>query len=102
MNDMTLKVLEIVVIVAVILVTRYLIPWFKSNTEINENAILIDLVNAAVMYAEQTMTGGTVKKEAVMNMLQEWLTRKGIGITEDQIDALVEAAVFAMNKVKTN
>lgn len=102
MNDITLKVLEIVVIIAVVLITRYVIPWFKSNTAINENTILIDLVNAAVMYAEQTMTGGETKKEAVMNMLLEWSNRMGIGITEDQIDTLVEAAVFAMKKVKVN
>lgn len=100
MNELILKLMELAVIVVVIVLTRYLIPWFKSNTAINENAILIDLVNAAVMYAEQTMTGGKVKKEAVTDLIKKELAERGITITDDQIDALIEAAVFAMNQGK--
>ena len=98
MNEIISKVLELVVVIAVVWVTRYVIPWFKSNTVINENAILIDLVNAAVMYAEQTLTGGQVKKEAVMKFVLEQMAELGISITEDQVNALIEAAVFAMNQ----
>ena len=100
MNDIILRVLELVVIAVVVLITRYVIPWFKSNIAINENAILIDLVNAAVLYAEQTMTGGKVKKDAVMALVTSELAKRGINITEEQIDALVEAAVYAMNQNK--
>lgn len=100
MNDITLKILELVVVVAVILMTRYVIPWIKSNTAINQNAIIVELVNAAVLFAEQTMTGGSVKKEAVMSLVCDALAEKGIDVTHDQIDALIEAAVFAMNQNK--
>lgn len=98
MNDIILKILELVIVIAVILITRYVIPWFQANTAINETVILNELVTSAVMYAEQTMTGGKVKKEAVINLLQSELSKRGINITEEQMNTLIEAAVFAMNK----
>lgn len=100
MNEIILNILELVVVIAVALITRYVIPWVKSNIAVNENAILIDLVNAAVLYAEQTMDGGKVKKDAVMALVASELAKRGINITEEQINALVEAAVYAMNQNK--
>ena len=100
MNDIVSKILELVIVVLVVFITRYAIPWLKSNTAINENTILIDLVNAAVMYAEQTLTGGELKKSVVVEFLKKELANKGIDITDEQINALVEAAVFAMKQNK--
>ena len=100
MNDITLKILELIVMVATILITRYVIPWIKSNTAINESAILNDLVASAVMFAEQTLDGGKVKKDAVMDLLAGELEKRGIDITKEQMNALVEASVFAMNQGK--
>jgi len=102
MSDIILRILEFIVVIAVVAVTRYVIPWFKSNIAINENEILIDIVNTAVMYAEQTLDTGAVKKKAVMDLVLNQLSKRGIVVTEDQVNALVEAAVFAMNKMKTS
>lgn len=97
MNDIILNILEIAIVITVALITRYLIPWIKSHIAINENEVLIDLVNMAVMYAEQTMTGGKVKKDAVIELLKKELAERGINVTDEQINALIEASVYAMN-----
>ena len=102
MNDLILKALEFVVIVATIVIIRYVIPWIKGVTAYNEEGIVYGIVQTAVQYAEQTMTGGAVKKEAVMEYLFSIFQQKGIGIREDQLNALVEAAVYAMNQEKNN
>ena len=100
MNEIILNVLELVIVIAVALITRYVIPWVKSNIAINENTVLLTLVDAAVMYAEQTMEGGQTKKEAVTEFLKKELEERGIKVTDEQIDALIEAAVFAMKQAK--
>ena len=43
---------------------------------------------------------GTEKKAIVTEFLKEILTAKNISISDDQLDKLIEAAVFAMNNSK--
>lgn len=102
MNDVILKLLELVVMVSVIIITRYLIPWIRSNISFSQYSVVLSIVDAAVMYAEQTMTGGQIKKEAVMDLVTNELNKRGIEITVEQVNALVEAAVYSMNQEKAN
>ena len=60
---------------------------------------MLDMVALAVRAAEQTITGsgqGAVKKAEVVKLVSEWLYGKGINITEDELDQLIEAAVYQM------
>lgn len=59
------------------------------------------MVALAVRAAEQTITGqgqGAVKKAEVIKFVSEWLYGKGINITEDELDQLIEAAVYSMKQ----
>lgn len=100
MNELTYKILYVVIVVIMAIITRYLVPFLKSLYAADEYKGLVDIVNTAVKAAEQTITGegkGAIKKEEVMTFVTRWLNEKGIKIELSQVDALIEAAVFEMN-----
>lgn len=82
-----------------IAITTFLIPYIKTKTNKEEQQMLSVLVQTAVQAAEQIFVGtglGQKKKEWVL----EYLTNHGIKINIDsvsaEIDAMIEAAVYAM------
>lgn len=101
MNDVTFMILKIVLSMAAALITVYVIPYLKELKNNEEYSALFDMVEVAVYAAEQTIkTGGADKKEAVMLYLTNWARAKGIEVSSEQINQLVEAAVFSMNQIK--
>lgn len=103
MNDITFNILKIVVSVVTALIGYYAIPYIKQLIESNKNAEIITMVEIAVRAAEQTVKGqglGSVKKEDVTIFMTNWLTEKGIKISEKQLSDLIEAAVFELNLTK--
>ena len=100
MNEIAFDVLMIVVSVCVAVVTRYLIPYLKNVVSDNKYAAVIEIIRVAVEAAEQTIKDsgqGKVKKAQVIAFVSHWLTENGIHITEEQIDKLVESAVWQLN-----
>ena len=100
MNEIAFDVLMIVVSVCVAVVTRYLIPYLKNVVSDNKYAAVIEIIKVAVEAAEQTIKDsgqGKAKKAQVIAFVSHWLTEKGIHITEEQIDKLVESAVWQLN-----
>lgn len=100
MNEVSLTVLKIIVSVAVSLITAYVIPAIKSYIKAKEGDALMAAVMKAVKAAEQTIKGsgkGTVKKEKVLEWVHDWLTQNKIFITEEDLEQLIEAAVYAIN-----
>ena len=105
MNDVSFLILKIVVIVAVMLITGFLIPFIKNLIASFKDERVRKLVTEAVQAAEQTIKGagsGAVKKEEVWDFVSKWLGQHGIDISSDQLDKLIESAVFAMNLAKDN
>ena len=103
MNEILFTVLRVVIFVAVLVLVKYVIPWFKENTDLAKNQILADIVTAAVQYAEQTITGqgtGAEKKAIVTEFLKRQLEAKNLAISDEQLNALIESAVYAMNLAK--
>ena len=101
MNELTFNILKIVVSVAAALVATYLVPYIKAKTAETKYERLLHVVATAVRAAEQTIKGsdkGSLKKEEVMGFVTSWMAQHGIGITEEQLDQLVESAVYSMNK----
>lgn len=96
MNEIIFEILKCVVIVAIILITRYAIPLLRSKIEQSKYAELVEWVKEAVRWAEQTMEGGAFKKEQVVAFLTTLAFEKGINISQEQLDVLIEAAVKAM------
>lgn len=100
MNEVLFDVLVGVVIVISIIITRYLVPYLKSQIQETKYAELLDMVAQAVRKAEQKIRGtkqGAARKAQVVAFLSNYLTENGIHITEEQLDTLIEAAVWSMN-----
>lgn len=99
MNDILFELLKAVVIVVVIAITRYLIPYLKMKVEASKYADVVLWVEKAVKAAEQTIKEpgkGYEKKEKVIDFILRYSIDNNISITYEQIDALIEAAVKTM------
>lgn len=101
MDEITMMILKVVVSICAALITAYIMPYLKTLRDDKRYAMLFDMVALAVRAAEQTITGsgqGAVKKAEVVKFVSEWLFGKGINITEDELDQLIEAAVYQMKQ----
>ena len=97
--DITQIVVAVIGLVSV-LITTFLIPYIKSKTNNEQQQALAIIVQTAVQGAEQIYSGtglGQKKKEWVLQHLKD----KGINIDANsvsaEIDALIEAAVYAIH-----
>lgn len=101
MNELTFIILKIVISVAAAVISAYIIPLIKEKIAEIKDRRLYDAVEKAVRAAEQIIKGsgmGHVKKDEVINYVTAWMLQHGITITQEQLDQLIEAAVFSMNK----
>lgn len=101
MDNMTMMILKLVISVCAALITAYTVPYLKTLKNDARYERMLDMVALAVRAAEQTITGsgqGAVKKAEVIKFVSEWLYGKGINITEDELDQLIEAAVYSMKQ----
>ena len=104
MSEVTFEIVKIIVCavvsVAAILFTKVVIPYLKTITLTEQQKLIFKEIKKAVRSAEQTIREsgqGKAKKAQVISMVSAWMGRHGIDIYEDQLDALIEAAVFCMN-----
>ena len=100
MNDITFIILKIVVTVSAALISAYVIPLLKAKIAESKDRRLLEIVEIAVRAAEQTIGAGhgSVKKDEVITFVTKWMVDHGIQITEEQLDNLIECAVFQMNR----
>ena len=100
MNDITFNILKIVVTVATALISAYAIPLLKEKLKDAKYQRLLEIVEIAVRAAEQTIKGsgqGAIKKDEVINFVTSWMISHGIEISEEQLDQLIEAAVWQLH-----
>lgn len=103
MNELTFDLLKIVISVCAAIITVYAVPYLKTLKEDRRYAQILDMVDVAVRAAEQTIKGsgkGMEKKKEVENIIYAWLMEKGIEITPEQINQLIECAVYQMKQEK--
>ena len=95
MSDICFEGLKILVMVAVLVLTRYVLPWVKSKADSEKVA---QWAYKAVLMAQQTVkaTDGEAKKAIVTQFLKELLQEKNIALSDTQIEILIEAAVKQM------
>jgi LL-H family phage holin len=101
MNDLTFNILKIVVSVVMALIAYYVIPYIKNRIKNDKYKELLEMIDVAVQAAEQSTKGkgmGALKKENVTIFIKSWIEQVGIKITDEQLDQLIEAAVFELNK----
>ena len=95
MFDITPIVEAILALVAVV-ITSIIIPYIKKKTSVEQQKEIVSWVKIAVMAAEQIYVGtgrGPEKKLYVV----EWLADRNITVDTNQIDVLIESAVYEMN-----
>lgn len=104
-NEIIMDVVKTCIVLATFIITRYLVPWLKAQIENSEYKWMATIVEDAVKYAEQTIREsgkGEEKKALVLEFIQNQLTIKGIKVTDEQLDALIESAVFGLKKGAEN
>lgn len=102
MNNILFEILKAVVILVVILLTRYAVPYLKLVLESSRHEWIVKWVDVAVKSAEQTIKeSGEDKKAIVTKFIKNQLIQKNISISDEQLDNLIESAVYAMNENKS-
>lgn len=74
------------------------IPYIRSKTNAEQQAVILSLVRVAVAAAEQIFNGpgrGSEKKSYVTN----WLAARGITLNTDELDAMIESEVYRLKEV---
>ena len=95
MFDIT-PIIEAVAALIAVIITAVVIPYIKSKTTTQQQAQINAWVKIAVAAAEQIYKGsgrGEEKKEYVIN----WLEERGFTLDEDEVDDLIESAVYELN-----
>lgn len=98
MDEIIFEVIKLVVMVAALVVARYLVPWIKDKIGADKLAQIEKWTKYAVEMAQQvrwTETGED-KKAIVTEFLRGILTAKNIALSDEQLDVLIEAAVKEM------
>ena len=101
MDDITMMLLKIVISVCAALITAYVLPYIKTLKDDARYAKVIEVVELAVRAAEQVIRdpkSGQIKKARVLKVVRKWLGEHNIDISEDEIDQLIESAVFQMKQ----
>lgn len=107
MDKLIFDVLMALIIAIAGIVAKTLIPYLKQKeaealTKLRQTewAFLADIVDAVVRAVEQTVSEelhGPDKKDLAVKYIKELLKQNDITVTTEQLDALIEAAVQAMN-----
>ena len=94
MTDITI-VVQVVIGVAVVLLTTFFIPWLRAKHDKEEVEIFLRWVEIAVAAAEQIYgaSAGLQKKAYVIN----WLEKKGYTANVNEIHEAIEAAVLKLH-----
>lgn len=106
MDTFLLAIIKAVLILVIVLVSvlgkKYFIPWIATAVNNSKYKWIADMAAIAVKAAEQTMTDklGTDRKTVVVKFLKQLLLAKKISISDEELDSIIEAAVYALNLAK--
>jgi len=103
MSEIAFEVLKFIVVIVVLFVTRYLVPWLKEKIGADKLAVAEKWARYAVLKAQQVLweKDGQDRKAYVTEFLKEILMAKNIALSDEQVDVLIEAAVKQM-KIEEN
>lgn len=107
LNDLIYNVLMALVVAVAGVIARYLIPYLRTKRAAVSAEFrrakwgwAADIVDAVVRAVEQTVSDGIhgeAKKQIAVDYIRKLLRQTGVDLTDEQLDALVEAAVQALN-----
>ena len=98
MNEVLFEVLKLIVMVTMLVITRYLIPLVKEKISVDKLEVVEKWTRYAVLKAQQVLWSkdGAERKVYVTQFLKDMLIAKNISLTDEQLDILIEAAVKQM------
>ena len=98
MNEILFTTLKLLVMLVVLIITRYFVPWIKTQIDAQKLETIAKWAKKAVLSAQQTLEAKASedRKAVVTEFLKELLTAKNISLTDKQLDILIEAAVKEM------
>ena len=99
MDDFAMEILKIVIALVGVILTYKVVPLIKTKITKEQMDQIYFWVQVAVNAAEQIWTDkgkGQHKKEFVLRFLHN----QGLNVSEEKLDALIEAAVYELNKMK--
>lgn len=102
-KELISNLLNIIIGVASIIITRYLIPYIKSKLNNSKLENIMIWIEEAVYAAEQICTAenaGDKKKLYVVNRILDISNKSGFNITEQEVILLLESVVKKMNDKK--
>ena len=102
MSDIMLYLIKAVIVVSITIVMRYFIPWIREKIEASQYAWVAEWAATAVNAIQQTNWNktGSERKAKVVELLKALLIKKKIAISNAELDAIIEAAVWAMKQTK--
>lgn len=97
-TDLITKIVEAVLTIVLALVSAYVIPWIKTKIGQDKMDQLNRFIELAVRAAEQLYTPEEweQKKKYVLQLAAGEIQQLGLGLTEEQLDAIIEGIVNAV------
>lgn len=98
MNEILFEIIKLIVMLAALVIARYLVPWLKRKIGADKLAEAEKWAKYAVLKAQQVLgeESGEDRKAYVTEFLKELLIAKNIALSDEQLDVLIEAAVKQM------
>lgn len=100
MNDITYLIVRCIVVLLATIISAYVIPYIKSKLDEVKYKNLLEAIKTAVQAVEQTMEDNQEKKTEVVNVISTYLMIHNIDITPNQLDRLIESAVYVLKQNK--
>lgn len=102
MREITLEALKLLIMVTVLVLTRFVVPWLKAKTQNETMQAVLDWTMQAVLAAEQAHQAqtGAERKYIVTEFIKNILIQKNISLSDEELNTLIEAAVLQMNANK--
>lgn len=97
-NDILMIILKVLVIMFVLIMTRYVLPYIRLLLLDSLDSKLWDVILTAVKSVQQDpkYSIGAAKRLEVIRRVTDWANEHGIPFTEEQLSELIEAAVWTM------
>lgn len=89
--DLT-PIFQALIVLAAALITRYVVPWIKAKTTIDQRREIRDLVSILVFAAEKLYTGSG-RGEEKLAWVQERLNAHGYKLDTNELTELVNAEI---------
>lgn len=99
-SEVTLQLAQAIIALMSTLITAFLIPYIKQKTTLAQRQKLFSIVMICVQAVEQIAEAQGLKGIAKKEKVKEYLNAYGINLEGKELDAMIEASVYELGKLK--